>query len=100
MEQLESPTQPVEQTGFAALGLPARIRQEDEARAEFERVFQAMDGDDDKAIDIDEWARYLGEREWARHLSKRPLAERRRGLGIAAMSVAGHRYCGDDRSGT
>ena len=59
----------------ASLGLPARIRQEDEARAEFERVFQAMDGDDDKAIDIDEWARYLGEREWARHLSKRPLAE-------------------------
>ena len=32
MEQLESPTQPVEQTGFAALGLPARILQAVEAQ--------------------------------------------------------------------
>jgi len=43
----------------ALLGLPATIRQEDGSRDNFERVFQAMDVDDSKQIDADEFERFV-----------------------------------------
>ena len=43
----------------ALLGLPATIRQEDGSRDAFERVFQAMDVDDSKQIDADEFERFV-----------------------------------------
>ena len=39
--------------------LPCRIRQEDGSRDEFERVFQAMDEDDSKGLDWEEFRDYF-----------------------------------------
>ena len=43
------------------LDLPATIRQEDGSRDRFERVFQAMDQDDSKEVDLEEFARFVAQ---------------------------------------
>ena len=50
----------------ALLGLPATIRQEDGSRDRFERVFQAMDRDDSKEVDFEEFSRFFDELQQAR----------------------------------
>ena len=49
----------------ALLGLPATIRQEDGSRDRFEQVFQAMDQDDSKEVDFEEFSRFVAELQQA-----------------------------------
>ena len=47
------------------LGLPGVIRQEDGSREVFEKVFQALDHDDSKAVDLSEFQRFFQQTpEW------------------------------------
>lgn len=58
------------------LGLPPSVQQEDESHVIFERVFQAMDADDDRSITLSEFAAYIAQNLPATH-----------GVGTAADSV-------------
>ena len=67
------------------LRLPQRIHQEDGSRDRFEEIFQMMDEDDSKEVDLQEFQKF-----WVTHVLRAPAPphERQCGRGVGGGGVA------------
>merc|ERR1740121_57296 len=89
----------------ALLGLPATIRQEDGSRDRFEQVFQAMDSDDSKDVDFEEFARFVAEMQQTGDARSKASANHTRcmALWLQAIEAGECRLCeastGDSQHG-